>query len=155
MTKLDCPLRVPSAPSSPSPTRMRRRSRRTIGALIAVASAAALSAGCGSAGESDTGPAAVTKTIEIVATEYTFAGDPATVINAGDTVRIVVRNEGGLRHELQLLDPDARLIDRTERLEPGASGEITVTFESPGVYQVICDIDDHLSRGQRASFTIG
>jgi uncharacterized cupredoxin-like copper-binding protein len=29
-----------------------------------------------------------------------------------------------------------------------------VTFENAGVYTVICDIDDHRSRGQQAEFTV-
>ena len=126
---------------------MPRRIVRAFGAVIAMTTGAALFSACGSGGSADTAQGTVTQTIEIIATEYAFSGDPATEISAGETVRIVVRNEGGLRHELQLLDTDARLIDRTEELEPGATGEITVTFDSPGVYQVICDIDDHLSRG--------
>jgi plastocyanin len=31
---------------------------------------------------------------------------------------------------------------------------VTVTFEEAGIYQVICDIDDHLSRGQQARFEV-
>lgn len=97
----------------------------------------------------------MTQTVEIIATEYAFSGDPATAIEAGETVRFVVRNDGGLIHEMQVLDTDARLIDRTPELAPGEVGEVTVTFASPGVYQVICDVDDHLSRGQQATFTVG
>lgn len=99
--------------------------------------------------------AAVSQTVEIIATEYAFSGDPATAIDVGETVRFVVRNDGGLIHEMQVLDTDARLIDRTPELAPGEVGEVTVTFASPGVYQVICDVDDHLSRGQQATFTVG
>jgi hypothetical protein len=32
--------------------------------------------------------------------------------------------------------------------------EVEVRFDRPGVYQLICDIDDHLARGQRSSFTV-
>ncbi|NND75327.1 MAG: hypothetical protein HKN44_10010 [Ilumatobacter sp.] len=129
------------------------RARRVVSACGLAAAVIGITA-CGSADGADTDTPEVTRTIEIIATEYVFTGDPETTIATGDTVRFVVRNEGGLVHELQLLDTDARLIDRTERLDPGEVGEITVTFDSPGVYQVICDVDDHLSRGQQASFSV-
>jgi hypothetical protein len=32
--------------------------------------------------------------------------------------------------------------------------EVEVRFDRPGVYQLISDIDDHLARGQRSSFTV-
>jgi plastocyanin len=32
---------------------------------------------------------------------------------------------------------------------------VTVTFEEAGNYRLICDIDDHLSRGQSATVTVG
>ena len=48
----------------------------------------------------------------------------------------------------------ASLIDQIERLAPGASGDVLLQFESAGQYQPICDIDDHLTRGQRAIFSI-
>ncbi len=133
-------------PSRPGP------SRRLLAIVVSVLTV--WLAACGSADEATTDVPENTRTIEIVATEYAFSGDPTT-ITAGETIRFVVRNDGGLIHELQLLDTDARLVDRTEQLAPGEVGEITVTFASPGLYQVICDVDDHLSRGQRASFTVG
>ncbi len=48
----------------------------------------------------------------------------------------------------------ASLIDQIERLAPGASGDVLLQFESAGQNQPICDIDDHLTRGQRAIFSI-
>ena len=122
---------------------------RRLAATIALA-AAALS-GCGS--EDDAGSSEA-KTVEITATEYAFAGDPSTTIVAGDTIRFRMTNAGELRHEMQVLDGSGRLIDRTPEVDPGGVGEVVVTFDEPGVYQVICDVDDHLSRGQQASFTV-
>ncbi len=52
---------------------------------------------------------------------------------------------------MQLLDANGRLI---ERIAPGASGKVVVGVDEPGVYQLICDIDDHLTRVQRSSFTV-
>lgn len=105
---------------------------------------------CGSADE----PAAVTQTVDFTATEYEFGADPSTEITSGTTVRLTLTNNGDLEHEMQLLDSNGRLIDQVERVAPGASGEVIVSFDEPGVYQLICDVDDHLSRGQRSSFTV-
>lgn len=136
---------------STRPHAPRRRAVRAAIAASVLASSLAL-VGCGSADEPVA--AGTTKTVDVIATEYAFAGDPATSIVAGDTVRFRLRNEGMLTHEMQVLDGDGRLIDRTPRVEPGDDADVVVTFTEPGVYQVICDVDDHLSRGQQASFEV-
>ena len=95
------------------------------------------------------------RTVEITASEYTFTGEPGEDIVAGETIRFVVSNAGELDHEMQVLDGDGRLIDRTGEIPPGGQDDVTVEFEDAGVYQVICDIDDHLSRGQQVRFPVG
>jgi uncharacterized cupredoxin-like copper-binding protein len=45
-------------------------------------------------------------------------------------------------------------LGKTERVPPGASANVTVTFEESGVYRLICDVDDHFSRGQGATLTV-
>jgi uncharacterized cupredoxin-like copper-binding protein len=119
-------------------------------ALASVGLASFGLAACGSADE----PATTSQTVDFTATEYQFGADPTTEISSGTTVRLTLTNNGTLDHEMQLLDANGRLIDRIERVAPGGSGEVVVSFEEPGVYQLICDIDDHLSRGQRSSFTV-
>ena len=106
--------------------------------------------GCGS---EDTGPAAVSQTLRITATEYAFGGESAT-ITAGETIRFELVNEGEIDHELQLLNSDGRILGQIERLAPGQSGSVEVNFDEPGVYTVICDIDDHQILGQTASFAV-
>lgn len=118
--------------------------RRLIGVSALIVGA------CGSADE----PVEIGQTVDFVATEYAFSADASTQILEGETVRLRLTNNGEVDHEMQLLDENGRLIDRVPRLSPGASGAIVVTFDDAGVYQLICDIDDHLSRGQRASFRV-
>jgi uncharacterized cupredoxin-like copper-binding protein len=96
----------------------------------------------------------MSQTVDFTATEYTFGADPTTKIVSGTTVRLTLTNNGALEHELQLLDANGRLIDQIDRVGPGGFGEVVVSFDEPGVYQLICDIDDHLTRGQRSSFTV-
>ncbi len=109
-------------------------------------------AGCGS---EDPGTAdGESYTVGIVADEYTFRADEAIEVRAGDTVTFDVRNEGEVDHRLEVLTSESRSLGATERIAPGARDEVTVTFEDEGVYRVICDVDDHLSRGQQAQFRV-
>lgn len=96
----------------------------------------------------------MSQTVEFTATEYKFAVDPSTQIEPGQVVRFRLTNIGELNHEMRVLDENGRLIDQIERLAPGESGEVLVSFPEAGQYQLICDIDDHLTQGQRAVFSV-
>jgi uncharacterized cupredoxin-like copper-binding protein len=89
----------------------------------------------------------------VTATEYAFNGDPGTIV-AGDTIEFSLRNAGELDHLLEVLSDGGSSLGRTERIGPGATTSITVTFDEAGTYQLICDVDDHLSRGQSAAITV-
>jgi plastocyanin len=119
---------------------------------LAVAFASVVVA-CGSDGGSG-GEAGPVRTIEITATEYAFNGDPG-VIDPGDTIEFAVENVGQLEHSLEVLSSQGRSLGKTERIPAGSSAAVTVTFDDDGVYRLICDVDDHLSRGQSASITVG
>jgi plastocyanin len=93
------------------------------------------------------------RSIEILAAEYTFNGDPG-VIAAGDTIEFVLENVGQLDHSLEVLSPSGSSLGATERIPAGGSGSVTVTFDDAGVYRLICDVDDHLSRGQGGTITV-
>jgi plastocyanin len=93
------------------------------------------------------------RTIEIRATEYAFNGDPG-VISAGDTIEFLLDNVGQLDHSLEVLSSEGRSLGRTERIPAGATTSVTVTFPDEGVYRLICDVDDHLSRGQSATIAV-
>jgi len=119
-----------------------------------VASAAALAlAGCGGGDDTETAGDGRQVTASLIATEFQFRAEPLDLV-AGDTVTFDVRNDGQLEHELQVLDDGGTRLGRTERIPPGARRSVTITFDQAGVYQVICDIDDHLTRGQRAPFAV-
>jgi plastocyanin len=108
---------------------------------------------CGSDDAGSESAAGPSRAIEITAAEYTFAGDPG-VIAAGDTIEFVVENVGQLDHSLEVLSEAGSSLGATERIVAGESDSVTVTFDDPGVYRLICDIDDHLSRGQVATITV-
>lgn len=94
------------------------------------------------------------RTVELRTVEYAFEVDDPPNIQAGERIRFRVTNAGQLVHEMQVLDATGRVYGRTARIAPGAVDDVTVAFEDAGSYTVICDVDDHLSRGQRAAFSV-
>lgn len=90
----------------------------------------------------------------IAMTEYDFVSPVTPAFRTGDTVRFMAQNVGVVPHEIQVLDADATLLGETGDVAAGASTELVVTFGEPGIYQLICDVDDHLSRGQRVAFEV-
>jgi uncharacterized cupredoxin-like copper-binding protein len=151
------PNQGPTTRTAPRLRAVRRRAGRAALPLLVVS--ATWLAGCGSddagAGStSELSPEDVSQTVEFTATEYEFGADASTTIEAGEVVRFRLTNVGGLDHEMRVLDANGRMIDQIQRLAPGESGEVLLSFESAGQYQLICDIDDHLTRGQQAIFSV-
>jgi uncharacterized cupredoxin-like copper-binding protein len=109
--------------------------------------------GCGADSPANEVSSEPSRTIEILAAEYTFSGEPG-VIAAGDTIEFVLENVGQLDHSLEVLSAAGSSLGVTERIPPGASGSVTVTFDDAGVYRLICDVDDHFSRGQGGTITV-
>ena len=124
--------------------------RRLAVSLTLLCSSLLLACGSDEAADAPSEPA---RTIEIRATEYAFNGDPG-VISAGDTIEFVLDNVGQLDHSLEVLSAEGRSLGKTERIAAGATASVTVTFADDGVYRLICDVDDHLSRGQSATITV-
>jgi plastocyanin len=123
-------------------------------AVLGVVAIVGVLAGCGSDESADGGETAdASRTIEVTATEYAFNGDPGAIV-AGDTVEFSLVNAGQLDHSLEVLSDGGRSLGRTERIGPGGSDAITVTFDDAGTYRLICDVDDHLSRGQSATIVV-
>lgn len=142
-------LRVTGSVDASGPTIGGMRSGPT---TIILAIAIALVAGCGS--DDDGAADAGSRSVEIAAVEYAFEAQQSISIEAGETIEFVVTNAGTLDHEMEVLTDANRRLGATERIAPGDTDSVTVTFEEAGVYRVICDIDDHRSRGQQAEFTV-
>lgn len=113
-----------------------------------------LLASCGSDDNTVGESSSAARTIEITATEYEFNGDPG-VIAPGDMIEFDIENVGEIDHSLEVLSSSGTSLGRTERIAPGAGASLMVTFDDAGVYRLICDVDDHLSRGQTASISVG
>ncbi|ODM41852.1 plastocyanin/azurin family copper-binding protein [Cereibacter johrii] len=87
----------------------------------------------------------------------------------GETVRLVIRNEGEQEHEFVMDTPDgieehkAMMADRPDmmhqeanalRLASGESGEILWTFGDPGSYAFACLIPGHYEGGMHGPLTV-
>ena len=76
---------------------------------------------------------------------YVAVGE-VPVFEAGDEVTFVVENTGTLLHDLQVVDPEGVAIATAAAVAPGDSLTITVDLDEPGIYQLNCLVDDHLTR---------
>lgn len=85
----------------------------------------------------------ITSTVQLEVTDDgTEAGtrfSPASIeVNAGETVKLVVRNTGSLSHSVRMAGADGRYgtgddyVSNPEKIEPGAEATIVVIFEKPG-----------------------
>jgi uncharacterized cupredoxin-like copper-binding protein len=110
-------------------------------------------AACGADSPATEASSEPSRTVEILAAEYTFNGEPG-VITAGDTIEFALENVGQLDHSLEVLSAAGSSLGATERIAPGRTGSVTVTFDEAGVYRLICDVDDHFSRGQAGTITV-
>lgn len=109
-----------------------------------------LFAGCGSE-ETNASPP---RDVSLEAAEYSFGADEAITITTGDTINFNVRNAGDLDHQMEIWNSENRVLGKTERIAPGALRSVTVTFDEAGSYRVVCDLDDHLTKGQQANFEV-
>jgi plastocyanin len=107
----------------------------------------------GSDGAGDAGGSTEARIVEVTAKEYSFNGDPGTIAS-GDTIEFDVSNTGVLEHSMEVLSSEGSSLGKTGRIEPGEREAVTVTFDEAGQYRLICDVDDHLSRGQSANITV-
>jgi len=114
-------------------------------------------------------PAAARRTIQVRMTDaMRFVPDRLTV-RQGETVRIVIRNEGAMLHEFVLgtkseLDEHAALMVKfpdMEHDEPymahvpaGKSGEIVWTFNRAGDFDFACLIAGHYQAGMVGRVTV-
>ena len=111
----------------------------------------------------------VKRTIEIAMTDaMRFAPDRLTV-RQGETVRLLIRNNGRMLHELVIgtqkeLDEHAALMVKFPNMEhdepymahvsPGKTGEIVWTFNRAGTFEFACLIAGHYSAGMVGTINV-
>ncbi len=137
---------------------------------IAVAAVAVLLAACAKS-ETPTGDATDTRVVQVTMDEFRF--DPDTIeVAAGTTVEFVVTNDGDGPHEAVIGDEEVQraheqaaedagghgghgdLPGEALELEPGATGELTYTFDDAGTVYIGCHIAGHYQQGMRAEVRV-
>jgi uncharacterized cupredoxin-like copper-binding protein len=123
-----------------------------------------------------------TRTVTVIARDTEFS--PARIsVKAGETVRLVVRNEGKLVHELTIGTKSMQLehqsemlamavsgalgVDKIDRakignhdhgnnvlLEPGETGEVVWTFAKAADLEFGCNVPGHYDQGMKGAFVV-
>jgi plastocyanin len=63
----------------------------------------------------------------------------------GDRVTFEAANAGTLNHDLQVVGPDGIARSTVDAVAPGDTLSLTVDLDDPGIYQLNCLVDNHLT----------
>ena len=145
--------------------------------LAALALAAVLAAACSGSGASPSpsqaGPSAPASAdpirIEVELTDALKIELASLIVPAGRPVTFVVRNAGSTEHEFVLGDEAEQAAHELEMagsmgmthdeamgigVKPGATKELTVTFDEPGSILAGCHIPGHYASGMKAALEV-
>src|SRR3954447_4000622 len=90
-------------------------------------------------------------TLTVTAQEYSF--DPNRIVVGGaGAVRIVLRNEGDLAHNIHL-ERDGEDVGGTPSFAPGGSKSVRLDLR-PGTYELLCTVGDHAQLGMKGALTV-
>ena len=89
--------------------------------------------------------------LQVVAKEYSF--DPSTIVVSGPgTLRVTLRNEGSLAHNLKLMR-DGRELGGTPSFSSGETRSARLRVE-PGSYEYVCTVGDHAELGMKGRLEV-
>lgn len=97
---------------------------------------------------------AADRTVDLASVDFSFTGVEFLSAKSGETITFVMVNNGPAEHEFEVLGPDGKPAGEIGPTKKGAQGNVTVTFGAAGTYTYQCDVDDHLSRGMKGTFTV-
>lgn len=92
------------------------------------------------------------RVIEVEATDFEFSPDQFEV-QTGQTVKIVLTNEGNVAHSFSLKHSDGES-QKTEKIQPGDSDSFVFTAEKPGETEFICEVAGHAKIGMKGTIDI-
>jgi plastocyanin len=115
---------------------------------------AGLLAGCGGDGDGGSKPRAEAvpagEPARVTADEYSF--DPDRLSVASGRVRIVLKNDGSVAHNLKVLK-DGEEVGGTPTFVGGESRSATLRLR-PGRYEMVCTVGDHEQLGMRGTLVV-
>ena len=107
----------------------------------------------GEGGAVEAGNKPADRAVALTAFEYAYdLSDPG--IKAGETILFEMKNTGDKPHEFEVFTPDNKVVGEVAETDPGKTGKATLTFDKPGTYRFICDVEDHLSQGMKGTLTV-
>lgn len=119
-----------------------------VGVVLAVA-------GCQRAAQSPvprTAGEGTMQVVNVVAKEFAF--EPKEIkVNAG-MAKFVVRNEGAVEHDFEIVGVDEHGVEHEAKLiRPSEAREVEVELK-PGTYQVVCTVAGHKEAGMAATIVV-
>jgi uncharacterized cupredoxin-like copper-binding protein len=141
-----------------------RRGYRRVAVLCGVIAAVAFAACGGSSDDNSSDETAAStpsttaggggagggETVKISETEYKLT--PSDVSVKPGEVTFDVTNDGSTLHNLEVEGPGEEA--KTDDLDAGASGQVTVDLSKPGTYEMYCTIDGHRDLGMEGEITV-
>ena len=95
------------------------------------------------------------RTVEIGARTYAFEVPDDLAITTGQTITFQLTNKAtDLQHEMEVFGPDGTAVGEVGPTDPGATGTVTLSFDTPGTYRFVCGIEGHEAAGMVAGFDI-
>ena len=129
-------------------------------------------AACGGGDDEAVGSTEADRTVEIEMVDIAFKPD-AIDVKRGETIRFVFRNTGKVAHDAFVGDADAQQehenamkegeddhgdhggnADEAVTVKPGATEELTHTFEDPGAVEIGCHQPGHYGGGMKVTVNV-
>ena len=129
---------------------------RRLTALLFVLLALPLAfAACGGGGDGDgggaeTGAAAASETMHVVATDFAF--DPSAITASDGNLTFELMNEGGAPHALAIRGNGVD--ESSDTVDGGQSTTFEVSLQD-GSYEIYCPVGDHADRGMVGTLQVG
>ena len=113
---------------------------------LAMAAGSTILLACGANGNEPTRTFTVELRMEDHEDEYHYV-PVGTVPDfyVGDQVTFQAVNDGTLDHDLQVVGPDGLALETADAVAPGDVLTVTVDLDDPGIYQLNCLVDNHLT----------
>ena len=120
-----------------------------VGLLAVLAACGGGSSSSGGGGSAGNQPAGSTK---VTMTDYKFT--PADINVKSGKVTLFLVNGGAVSHDMVLMSSDgSKSLGRSELIQPGDSGALTVDNLPAGSYRFICDQPGHEAQGMKGTLT--
>ena len=102
--------------------------------------------------------------LSVEATEFEFS-DTSWTVPAGEEISITFQNNGAVQHEWAVINlgmdlssgddfTEEHVLWEIEKQDPGVRVTENFTFDTPGVYQIVCALEGHVDAGMIASLTV-